>query len=1282
MRFASTFLLGGLLSYAGVYFEPIRGQASGAGFIARTSAGVVDADASSIGFHHSDGSRTSIRFEGARRRALAQVEQPLAGVSHFAFGTDPSRWLWDVPHYGGVRYRGIYRGIDLRYRTSRSDVEFDFLLDPGADPSQIRLRVPEGAHIEPSGALIFDRMRFRAPAAWQDVDGKRLRVPVRFVQAGRRVTFQLGAYDHVRALVIDPVVQFATFLGGSAGDIGVRVLSGPDGPIYTAGNTLSADFPASLPSGDPLERPDILFRQTAYLTRLKPDASAMDWSLFIGGSSRQAVFALKQDPFGNIFLLGGTTSPNFPVTQGAWHTSIDPSLTDLFLVKFDAQTGHIKASTFLGIALYPNTIDAGASLAIDAAGGVYVGGFRLYGGNFAPTPGAFQTTTPSSAFVLRLNSALSAPVYATYWSLGSIAAMEVDSGGNLIVGGVASGSPQSGMPPFPAVNPLPGVNQTPSFPAQAYLAILNPTGTNVSLATLLNGDGRESGISDLKLAPDGSLHIAGWSAGSKFPVINPLILNPQPSIPTDDIWPSPFLARLAADGKSLVQSTLFSGSPYTPPGGEVLNESLRLVLQPNGSPCLLGLNMLVTQQSPGGIVGLPPNSYSNAIGGSLNCEDPAGTTFSVRTGMPPTAGSGYTDVTSTADGALLFTGSAALGFATTPGVVQPKFGGYGTYSYDYSSADQIYPGDALVMRVAMANPAPNIQSVLPDSYLLDTAISGSCSAALSGSGFAYGAVTTLNGLPATLSFADAAHAGISFDCGALNAGENDIAMSLPAPGGGTSTAILTGINAPPSAISISPSSVTQGAAETKLVIRATNLTSASVLTWSGSPRTATFVLDGAAPSRTGHLELLLEPTELAQPFTAHLTVTNPGPGGGVSPTVPFAVQSSGSGAPSVAAYTLLVFGGTAKLGPQIGIGGSGFTASTQAFWDGAQVPVSAVTATSITIQPPSGDLAHWGAHDFYVSNGAPQSLTGKVFVSLAIPAANSAYDPVQNKLYVLGSATFNQATTDLTVLDAATGAVLHSLPTIPLTLHSAVVSADGNYLYMAGYKPQSPAQIVRYNTATNAIDLQWPVSPVGEFTSADINSLATPPDSPETLIASTGSGQVLVFDRDRQRTYDSISAGFQTNYFTSGYPIFFASATRIYGGTPVPTNGTPCWIWLDYDAFGISGGQSACGAAPPETQHDHGLTYLTDGARVSAISLPPPLTQTYAASLAADLTGRHAWQSTNAGYLGYQLFDYKMDSEQFQLKAQLNAFSYGIGPLYATAKGVLMVLPDYTLLIP
>ena len=508
MKFASLFLCGAAMAAAAVYLEPNRGQLhSQAGFLARTPAGTLAAGPAAMEVRRRDGSTAVIVFEGASTQARALPQQLLPGVSHYIQGRDSAGWIWDVPRYQAVRYEEVYPGIDLVYRASdggpsQGDMEFDFLLAAGADPSRIRMRVPDIVRLDKSGALAVGNLRLRTPAAWQTIRGQRVPVAVRFAFDRRqRAYFRLGRYDSRWPLTIDPIVQFATFLGGSSGDIGKRVIAGPDGAIYIAGDTTSTDFPASFSADNPLNRPETLWAQTSYVARLKPDASALDWSFFIGGSARQSVFALKQDPFGNNYVLGGTTSPNFPVTAGAWKTSIDPSATDLFLVKLDGQTGHIKASTFLGIALNPNIPDAGALLAIDVAGGVYVGGYRLYGGSFTPSPGAFQTKTESMAFVLRLNSAISAPVYASYWTLGSISAMEVDGGGNLLLGGTAFGSPQSGTAPFPAVNPLPGINQTPAWPGQAYVAQLNPTGSALAFATLIHGGGRDSGVGDLKLAP-------------------------------------------------------------------------------------------------------------------------------------------------------------------------------------------------------------------------------------------------------------------------------------------------------------------------------------------------------------------------------------------------------------------------------------------------------------------------------------------------------------------------------------------------------------------------------------------------------------------------------------------------------------------------------------------------------------------------------------------------------------------------------------------------------------
>jgi WD40 repeat protein len=1287
LRFASAFLCSAVLANAAAYLEPNRGQAAvDVAFLARTPAGTLSAGPASMGLLRGDGSSAAIVFEGASTDAHANPELPLPGVSHYARGRDSTDWIWDVPHYGAVRYERVYPGIDLVYRISQGSMEFDFVLAAGADPSRIRLRVPADFSIDGSGALAGNGTVLRPAAAWQNIHGKRVPVGVRFAaDNGHRVHFRLGDYDRSVPVTIDPVVQTATFLGGSGNEIGMRVLAGSDEAIYTAGNTTSADFPASLSPDNPLNRPGALLEQTAYLARLKPDLSALDWSLFIGGSARQAIFALKRDNFGNLYLLGGTTSPNFPVTSGAWRTTIDPSLTDMFLVKLDAQTGHIKTGTFLGIALYTNRIDAGAQLTIDAAGGIYIGGYRLLGGSFTPTPGALQTTTPESYFVMRLNTAMNAVVYATYWTIGSISALEVDGAGTLWIAGATAGNVQGYTPVFPALNPLPGVNQSPSWPNQAYIARLNPTGDALISATMLHGDGNGSGIGDLKVSPDGSIYLSGWTGGSKFPQVQPLAIDPLPTgypAQQDGYTASPFLAKLAADARSLLQSTLFYGPSYTPSAGQALNTNLRMVLQPNGAPCLLGLKVSPAQQTAGGMIGTAALTAGYGYYESLNCVDSAGVTLGLRTGLPLTGGS-YTDVAAAPDGSLLLTGSATATFTTTPGVVQAKYGGNPTYT-DYYATNAIAQGDAFVMRLSLNNPAPNTLRVYPDSLVLDTATSGPCAAFLLGSGFASGASVTLNGQSTTYSFMDASHATVSFNCGELHAGDNHLIVTLPPPGGGTSDRILTGINNPPYTVSVSPASVTQGAAETKVVIRATNLTAGSTLYWNGAPRAALFVLDGA-PGTTGHFELLLEPPELVQPASVTVTVSNPAPGGGISPPAVFAVQpASAPSVPVLFAPPPFLYSGSGTPSGQVSISGSGFTSSTRAFWDGAEMPVISATSARITVQPPAADLIRIGAHDIYAANGTFASPPVRLFVGRALTASTSAYDPNRKLLYAISAAAFNNPVSDLLIFDATTGNLLSTVAGIGSSIQVVVLSADGRYLYI-GANAGSLGTVLRYSAAAGVVDLQWTVPPAFGHPTVGITSLVTPPDSPETLIVSTDSGQVLVYDRDQPRLYDSISAGFPTNYFGGGYPLVFASSSRVYGGGgPSPVNANACWVWLDYDAFGISGAQPACGDEPPEMQHDSGVTYLTDGTRVYVTSLPWPLLRSNTApSFALDLTRRQAWQ-LNVTSGGEQLVEYGLDAQTLHSRALFGASASGAaGRVYPMDTGaVLLVSPSYMLLIP
>jgi hypothetical protein len=1262
-------VLGAAALHAAVLFEPNRGQAgTGVDFVARTPRGIAAIAANRIEFIERGGKRGEISLAGARRDAHGAGEQAAPGVSHYATGADRRRWLWDVPRYARVRFANVYPGIDIRYHAEHGELEFDFLVAPGASASRIRLTFPDAVRLTAAGELVSGSTTLRRPEAWQWTGGRRVPVDVSYALRGRTgIVLRLGDYNRRLPLTIDPTVAMATYLGGSDNEGDSKITVGADGAIYVAGTTVSADFPASLPVGSLLNRPEILLAPDVYITRIRPDGSAQDWSLFIGGSSAEAALGLKRDSLGNLYLLGTTNSPNFPVTSGAYRTAIHPFLTDLFLVKLDAQTGRIKTSTFLG------TPSSSARFAVDATGGVYVSGYEN-DVNFQTTPGAYQPnpSDPNSGypheFVLRLNAPLNALVYATFLDFANVTAMDVDAAGNAVLGGVVSPFPYPDAATFHPVNAIPGVSQNVNG---AFVAKLNSSGTAMIFATELHGDGL-SAVSDVRVAADGTIHILGYGAGTNFPQVNPLTLDALPAnyYYSDD--PTPYWAILPSGGGSLIRSTLFVGPQFSTAVALAFPQQLRLAFPAGGQPCFLNIGSNGLQQSEGGLVGKANAYASYSFGGTLLCVDGGGLGLGMKTMLP--AGASFLEVDAAPDGTLVFTGTAQQGFQTTTGALQAGFGG-GT------NHDQLYPyalasADAFALRVSLANPEPQIQSVVPEAMLLPISTSGTTNLELYGSGFAFGIQATINGQPVSANFADSGHVTLTnIDLGAFQPGRNAISLSLAGPGGGSSQATFTGIDPTPSGVTISPATIAQGAPDTKIVIRANNLGKSSAFYWNGAPRAAQFVADAGA---VGHFELVLGAAELASPFEARISVGNPAPGGGISADAILAVQpASGSAIPTLALPSNPLFLGTsaAALGPKIPLNGSGFNSSTQAYWDGQPVPVDLVSATRINIQPPSSDLAHWGAHDVYVVNGSYRSLTLRQYIARALSGGGvAATDPGGQRIYVMNLAGNSTIPSDLLIIDLNSGDLnsgdlLQTVPGIALSVTAIAVSSDGRYVYLGSSTPPT-GKILRYDTVAGAVDLQWTVDLSGAYYAATLGLFAIP-GSPESVAVWTPSQGVVIYDRDRPRLYGAVSAGFAV----SDEPVF-VTASRMY--LP-PTNGV-CWRWMEYDAGGIGGGQTDCAAAPPpELVHDGGFVYLTDGAHAYVVSTPANLlVATGQSAFLADPAHRRVEQVAGA-----QFTEYNLDNQQQTIRAALPGYYMYPPSMFLRADGALAaVSPNWIVLIP
>jgi hypothetical protein len=452
-----------------------------------------------------------MRVVGAPARPLIEGLEERPGRSHYFIGADPQRWRTDVPHYGRVRYRQVYPGIDLIFHGRGGRLEYDFVVAPGADPRHIRVAF-EGARrtrVDASGRLVIDlgdgEVVQDAPLVYQEEAGVRTAVPGRYVVEGdREVAFEVGAYDPGRTLVIDPVLVYSTYLGGSGADTINTMALDTLGYVYLTGETDSPDYPTAgaPPQGGLNAAPDVV------ITKLGPDSDLI-YSTYLGGSALDGGFAVAVDGSGNAYVTGYTTSTNFPLAG----TPSQPSNAggyDGFVAKLGV-AGGLVYSTYLG----GGNSDWGSAIAVDASGNAYVTGitgsinFPMAGVPSQPAYGGGFT----DVFVTKLNST-SGRVYSTYLGGSNneydlrYAGIAVDGSGNAYVAGSTNS----------ADFPLAG---TPSQASNAggydgFVTKLGP-GSGRVYSTYLGGSGDDYAYA-IAVDAVGAAYVAGTTESVDFPV--------------------------------------------------------------------------------------------------------------------------------------------------------------------------------------------------------------------------------------------------------------------------------------------------------------------------------------------------------------------------------------------------------------------------------------------------------------------------------------------------------------------------------------------------------------------------------------------------------------------------------------------------------------------------------------------------------------------------------------------------------------------------------------------
>ncbi len=509
-----------------------------------------------------------VRMEllGASRKAKITGADRASGYSNYFMGNDPRDWRTRIPHYAQVRYQEIYPGVDLVYSGRQGQLENDFILSSGANPKAIRMGVMgvESMRVDPAGGLILKarggEIYLRRPLAYQGRGRDRREVAVRYaLHAGNRVAFALGAYNHRQKLVIDPVLAYSTYLGGTGGDIGYGIAVDSSGNAYVTGITNSSDFPATTGAQSTTYQGN----GDVFVAKLNPAGSASSssatpqlvYSAYLGGTGTDSGAAIAVNAAGDAFVTGSTASADFPTTSGVFQSTYGGS-GDAFVTELNSTGTSLVYSSYLG----GTGADAGMGIAVDSSGNAYVTG-STQSPDF-PTVNPLQPTNAGSsdAFVAKVNFTGSHLIYSTYLGGSSTdvgTSIQVDSSGDAYVAGFTFSRD------FPLQNPVQGAN---AGTVNAFASELNPAGSALIFSTYLGGSADDRAFG-LALDGSGNIYLAGSSTSTDFPTSVGAFQS------SNHGQSDAFVAKLKPSGPTLVYSTLLGGSGTDQANGIAVDSS-------------------------------------------------------------------------------------------------------------------------------------------------------------------------------------------------------------------------------------------------------------------------------------------------------------------------------------------------------------------------------------------------------------------------------------------------------------------------------------------------------------------------------------------------------------------------------------------------------------------------------------------------------------------------------------------------------------------------------------
>jgi Beta-propeller repeat len=492
--------------------------------------------------------------EGAPER-IESLQRAPGIVSYFKGPKE--QWKTAIPTHSKIGYVRPWPGIDLSYDGTNGRLESVYTVAPHADPSQIKLRYSgqDSLTLDDDGNLVYStsigEIQETAPIAWQDIDGQRVSVGTRFTLLDdSTVAFQVAKYDPSHALIIDPTLIYAGFIGGSADDRGRAIAVDSAGNAYVTGYTGSteATFPATV-------GPDLTYNGSgitdAFVAKVNPAGTALVYAGYIGGSGNDVGNGIAVDSAGNAYVTGLTTSTEatFPATVGPDLTSNDGD--DAFVAKVNPGGTALVYAGYIG----GSGTDGGNGIAVDSTGNAYVTGVTTSTEDtFPATVGpdlTFNGSGGGDAFVAKVNAGGSALVYAGY--IGGNAGEQgrgiaVDSAGNAYL----TGNTNSTEATFPATV---GPDLTSSGSTDVFVAKVNAAGSALVYAGYIGGSGQEFGFS-IAVDSAGNAHVTGDTSSTEatFPA------TVGPDLTYNGSMTDAFVAKVNPAGSALVYAGYLGGS--------------------------------------------------------------------------------------------------------------------------------------------------------------------------------------------------------------------------------------------------------------------------------------------------------------------------------------------------------------------------------------------------------------------------------------------------------------------------------------------------------------------------------------------------------------------------------------------------------------------------------------------------------------------------------------------------------------------------------------------------